>query len=71
MHHKSNLSLMKQMPPRKSKELHKQRLSASVSPSTFKWVKESVEKYSYRSEAHLIEDAIIKLKKEKEGGKEE
>ncbi len=57
------------MPPRKPLDQHKQSMTVSLEPSNRKWIRESFQDNGFRSESHLVDEAIRLLmeKTEREG----
>ena len=63
---KSRLQTGKALPPRKPLNEHKQSMSVTIEPEHREWVRNNFRQYGFRSESHVVDEAIRLLIEMKE-----
>lgn len=54
------------MPPRKPLNEHKQSMTVSIEPRNRNWIRENFQDKGFRSESHMVDEAIRVLKEQSE-----
>jgi Arc/MetJ-type ribon-helix-helix transcriptional regulator len=67
----SPIPLGRAMPPRKPLNDHKLSMTVSIDPSNRRWIRENYQSLNYRSESHLVDEAVSLLREKTEREKRE